>query len=156
VGRGRTGRVLLGEAEADAVVEIKVELDLAGAKVVNGKDREDEDEDDEALVEDAAEETFKHEELGEDKGDKEDDYLIEETDEDNLEEDGEFEDWVIVEDFLVVPDDAKIAEDIEVLVVFPDDDEDEILLELVEALVDKLTVDDELEVSGSILVAVIT
>jgi hypothetical protein len=156
VGRGRTGRVLLGEAEADAVVEIKVELDLAGAKVVNGKDREDEDEDDEALVEDAAEETFKDEELGEDKGDKEDDYLIEETDEDNLEEDGEFEDWVIVEDFLVVPDDAKIAEDIEVLVVFPDDDEDEILLELVEALVDKLTVDDELEVSGSILVAVIT
>jgi hypothetical protein len=55
-----------------------------------------------------------------------------------------------------VLDDVKIAEDIEVLVVFPDDDEDEILLELVEALADKLIVDDELVVSSSILVAVIT
>jgi hypothetical protein len=55
-----------------------------------------------------------------------------------------------------VLDEAKTAEDIEVLVVFLDDDEDEILLELVEALADKLIVDDELVVSGSILVAVIT
>jgi len=70
-----------------------------------------------------------------------------------LEEGEEVEDWVIVEDFLVVLDDAKIAEDIEVPVVF---DEDEILLELVEALVDKLIADNKLVVSGSILVAVIT
>jgi hypothetical protein len=138
-----SGRVLLAEVEADAVVEIEVELDLAEVKVKT-------DEDDEVLVEDAAEETLDDDkELDEDKGD-EDGNLVEETDADNLEEYEEVEDWAIVEDFLVVPHDAKIAEDIEVLVVFPDDDEDEILLELVEALVDKLIVDDELVVSGSI------
>jgi hypothetical protein len=136
--------------EADAVVEIEVELGLAEVKVKT-------DEDDEVLVEDAAEETLDDDkELDEDKGDEEDGNLVEETDEDNLEEYEEVEDWVIVEGFLVVPHDAKIAEDIEALVVFPDDDEDEILLELVEALVDRLIVDDELVVSGSILVAVIT